>query len=58
VTSFFSLWFLASLLFLLSYWLKRRRTKRILEEWEREESLAKNPPPPGSAGKGDKKAPT
>jgi hypothetical protein len=58
VTSFFSLWFLASLLFLLSYWLKRRRAKRILEEWEREESLAKNPPPPGSAGKGDKRSPT
>ena len=39
VTSFFSLWFLASLLFLLSYWLKRRRAKRKLAEWEREEAL-------------------
>ncbi|MCJ7546228.1 MAG: peptidase MA family metallohydrolase [Deltaproteobacteria bacterium] len=38
VTSFFSLWFLASLLFLLSYWLKRRRAKRIREEWERAEA--------------------
>jgi hypothetical protein len=38
VTSFFSLWFLASLLFLLSYWLKRRRAKRKLAEWEREEA--------------------
>jgi len=41
VTSFFSLWFLASLLFLLSYWLKRRRAKRKLAEWEREETLTK-----------------
>ncbi len=45
VTSFFSLWFLASLLFLLSYWLKRRRTKKTLEEWEKEE--ARTGPPPG-----------
>ncbi len=55
VTSFFSLWFLASLLFLLSYWLKRRRAKKKLAEWEREEALQK---PPGSPGKGDKQAPT
>jgi hypothetical protein len=53
ITSFFSLWFLASLLFLLGYWLKRRRAKRILEEWEQEEALAKNSPPPGSAGEGN-----
>ena len=39
VTSFFSLWFLASLLFLLGYWLKRRRVRRILEQWEQEEAL-------------------
>jgi hypothetical protein len=58
VTSFFSLWFLASLLFLLSYWLKRRRAKRKLEQWEREEALTKNPPAPTSAGEGDKRAPT
>jgi len=38
LTSVFSLWFLASLLFLLSYWLKRRRAKRILEKWEQEEA--------------------
>ncbi|OGP55619.1 MAG: hypothetical protein A2Y65_00435 [Deltaproteobacteria bacterium RBG_13_52_11] len=53
VTSFFSLWFLASLLFLLGYWLKRRKAKRILEEWEREEALTGNPPAPGSSGEGD-----
>jgi hypothetical protein len=47
VTSFFSLWFLASLLFLLSYWLKRRKTKRIREEWEEKEALTKNPLPKG-----------
>jgi len=46
VTSFFSVWFLASLLFLLSYWLKRRRAKRMLEQWEDEEGLTE--PPPGS----------
>ena len=40
VTSFFSLWFLVSLLFLLSYWLKRRRAKRTLAEWEEEEAHA------------------
>ena len=45
VTSFFSLWFLASLLFLLSYWLKRRRARRKLAEWEREEALTKPPKP-------------
>jgi hypothetical protein len=49
-TSFFSLWFLASLLFLFSYWLKRKRAKRMLEKWKQEEALAKNSPPPGSAG--------
>jgi hypothetical protein len=43
-TSFFSLWFLASLLFLVSYWLKRRKAKRILQEWEKEE--ARTGPPP------------
>jgi len=32
-TSFFSLWFLASLLFLLGYWRKRRRQRKILEEY-------------------------
>ncbi len=58
VTSFFSLWFLASLLFLLSYWLKRRRAKRILAEWEREEALTNNPPAPASAPKRNKRAPT
>ena len=41
-TSFFSLWFLASLLFLLGYWRKRRRSKEILREWEREESLTEH----------------
>jgi hypothetical protein len=58
VTSFFSLWFLASLLFLLSYWLKRRRVKRKLAEWEREETSTQDPPPPGPAGEGNKRAPT
>jgi predicted nuclease with RNAse H fold len=43
VTSFFSLWFLATLLFLLSYWLKRRKTKKTLEAWEKEEILTSNP---------------
>jgi len=43
-TSIFSLWFLASLLFLVSYWLKRRKAKRILQEWEKEE--ARTGPPP------------
>jgi hypothetical protein len=47
-TSFFSLWFLASLLFLLGYWLKRRRGKRTLREWEQEEALQEPPFPPGS----------
>jgi hypothetical protein len=58
VTSFFSLWFLASLLFLLSYWLKRRRAKRKLAEWEREETSTQDPPPPGPAGEGNKGSPT
>ncbi|MCJ7663835.1 MAG: hypothetical protein MUO24_06305, partial [Desulfobacterales bacterium] len=53
VTSFFSLWFLASLLFLLGYWLKRRRTKKILEEWEREEALIEHPSPSESPGEED-----
>ena len=53
VTSFFSLWFLASLLFLLGYWLKRRKAKRILKQWEQEEALTKDPPPPGSPEEGD-----
>jgi len=57
VTSFFSLWFLASLLFLLSYWLKRRRTKRTLEEWEQEEALAE-PPPRSPEEEDDKRTPT
>jgi len=48
VTSFFSLWFLASLLFLLSYWLKRRRAKRILEQWEEEEAQTLVPSPRSS----------
>jgi len=52
-TSFFSLWFLASLLFLLGYWLKRRRAKRILEEWEKEESLTEHPSPSESPGEED-----
>ncbi|MBW2038810.1 MAG: hypothetical protein JRI46_04325 [Deltaproteobacteria bacterium] len=58
VTSFFSLWFLASLLFLLSYWRKRRRTKRALEEWEREEALSEPPLPPGSPEEGNEGYPT
>jgi hypothetical protein len=49
-TSFFSLWFLASLLFLLGYWLKRRRAKRTLAEWEQEEARAEPPLPPESSG--------
>jgi len=53
VTSFFSLWFLASLLFLLGYWLKRRKAKRILAQWEDEEALTENPPHPGSPGEGN-----
>jgi len=39
VTSVFSLWFLASVLFLISYWRKRRRAKRLLRQWEIEEAL-------------------
>jgi hypothetical protein len=54
-TSFFSLWFLASLLFLLGYWLKRRRGKKILEKWEREEARAEPPLPPESSGEEDRK---
>ena len=50
VTSFFSLWFLVSLLFLLGYWLKRRKTKRILEKWGQEEALAESMLPPESSG--------
>ena len=53
-TSFFSLWFLASLLFLLGYWLKRRRSKKILEEWEQEEALAQATLPPESSREEDK----
>jgi hypothetical protein len=52
-TSFFSLWFLVSLLFLLGYWLKRRRAKRILEEWEQEEALSEHPSPSESPGEED-----
>jgi hypothetical protein len=55
VTSFFSLWFLASLLFLLSYWLKRRKAKRTLEQWEQEEALNKPPLLPESSGDEDQK---
>ena len=58
VTSFFSLWFLASLLFLFSYWLKRRRAKRKLAEWEREEALTGHPPAPRDRTEGEKEAPT
>jgi hypothetical protein len=58
VTSVFSLWFLATLLFLLSYWLKRRKAKRIREEWEKEEAATENPPAPASAPKRNKRAPT
>jgi hypothetical protein len=55
-TSFFSLWFLATLLFLLSYWLKRRKAQRIREQWEQEEALKKDPFPqvPLGRGMGDK----
>jgi hypothetical protein len=53
-TSFFSLWFLASLLFLLGYWLKRRRAKRILAEWEQEEALQGITLPTDSAGEEDR----
>jgi len=49
VTSFFSLWFLASLLFLLGYWRKRKKAKKTLEEWEEEEALTKSPLLPGSS---------
>jgi hypothetical protein len=54
VTSFFSLWFLASLLFLLSYWLKRRRAKMTLEQWEQEEARAEPPLPSKSSGEEDR----
>jgi hypothetical protein len=53
-TSFFSLWFLASLLFLLGYWLKRRRSKKILEEWEQEEARAGPPSAAESSGEEDR----
>jgi hypothetical protein len=53
LTSFLSLWFLASLLFLLGYWLKRRRAKRTLAEWEQEEALAGPPFPSESSGEED-----
>ena len=55
VTSFFSLWFLASLLFLLGYWLKRRRAKRILAEWTQEEALQESHLPPESSYEEDRK---
>jgi hypothetical protein len=58
VTSFFSLWFLASLLFLLSFWLKRRRAKRKLAAWEQEETLTRAPPAPASAPKRNKRTST
>ena len=54
VTSFFSLWFLASLLFLLGYWIKRRRAKRTLAEWEQEETLQESHLPPESSGEEDR----
>ncbi len=54
VTSFLSLWFLASLLFLLGYWLKRKRAKRILAEWEQEEALTEPPFPPKSSREKDR----
>jgi hypothetical protein len=53
-TSFFSLWFLASLLFLLGYWVKRRRAKRTLAEWEEEEALTEDPLPPASSEQEEK----
>jgi hypothetical protein len=54
VTSFFSLWFLASLLFLLGYWLKRRRAKRTLAEWKQEEALQETHHPPQASGEEDR----
>jgi hypothetical protein len=54
ITSFFSLWFLASLLFLLGYWLKRRRAKKTLAEWEQEETLQEHHLPPESPEEGDR----
>jgi len=54
VTSFFSLWFLASLLFLLGYWLKRRRAKRMLAQWREEEALHGPPMPPKSSSGDDR----
>jgi hypothetical protein len=53
-TSFFSLWFLASLLFLFGYWLKRRRAKRTLAEWEHEEALQESHLPPESSEEDDR----
>jgi len=44
VTSVFSVWFLASLLFLIGYWRKRRRAKRLLRQWEREEIFSESSP--------------
>jgi hypothetical protein len=48
--SFFSLWFLASLLFIIGYWRKRKRTRAILRRWEDEERLLA---PPLSTGPPD-----
>jgi hypothetical protein len=53
-TSFFSLWFLTSLLFLLGYWLKRRKAKRTLREWEQEEVLQEPPFLPESSDDEDR----
>jgi len=47
VSSFFSLWFLASLLFVIGYWRKKRKAKAIVQQWEQEESLTESPPASG-----------
>jgi hypothetical protein len=54
ITSFFSVWFLVSLLFLLGYLLKRRKAKRTLAQWEQEEALHGPPLPPESPEEGDR----
>lgn len=51
-TSLLSVWFVASLLFLIGYFLKRHRAKKIREKWEQEEAAKKHPSPPEGTGEG------
>ncbi|HET9480322.1 MAG TPA: hypothetical protein VFP98_01070 [Candidatus Polarisedimenticolia bacterium] len=46
VTSSFVLWAAMTLLFLMAWWLKRRRARRVIEQWEAMEPLDESPRAP------------